>query len=414
MSSYDILIKKTKVLLSDKFYDVALLINDNKIAKITKSDVNIRADEVITPKKQFILPGRIDLHVHFRDPGYTHKEDFFTGSCSAIAGGTTFVIDMPNTDPPVINKRNYSKKLEIAKSKSVVDFKLACAVTDDNLNDALATDTDILKAYFRTTNGLKIDTAHFSKIHDTTKKIFIHAEDETLVDKDPINAEISSVQTIKNIHDSEQRLHFCHLTCSQSIEIANEMKNTTLEVCPHYLFFSDKDVRKSKNLLKVNPPIKNEEERLNLWKLLNNNKISAISTDHAPHTSKEKKSDDPPAGVPGVETCLPLMFTQVYENRLPLDIFAKTCFLNPAKIANIYPKKGIIRENSDADLVFITKKEDIIKAENLHTKCDFTPYENMKTKFSVEKTMLRGNIVFEEDEIIVASGFGINIQKNIN
>ncbi len=185
------------------------------------------------------------------------------------------------------------------------------------------------------------------------------------------------------------------------------MKNTTSETCPHYLFFSNKHIKKYKNLLKVNPSIKSETERLNLWKSLNEDKIDIISTDHAPHTLDEKNSENPPSGTASVEICLPLMFSQVYENRLRLDILAKTLFLRPSKIANIYPKKGIISKNSDADLVFLEKKKQKIKSENLHTKSKYSgPYVGMNTKVRIKKTILRGKIVYEDNEIISPRGYG--------
>lgn len=406
MTTYDTLIKKSKVLLNTSFEDVALLINDGVIQKIAKSDLNIRADNVISPKNQVLLPGRIDLHVHFRDPGYTHKEDFYSGSASAIAGGTTFVIDMPNTNPPTATPTSYQEKLEIAQKKSVVDFSLAYALTNETVEHISEIKPDILKAYFRKTNGLSIDLHHFSKFYDPKKTICIHAEDETLIERDSTLAEISSVQSIRE-SGNKTPLHFCHMTTKAAIECVHTIESATLETCPHYLFFSEED--NTSSLYKVNPSLKSKQEVKNLWNLLISDKISAIATDHAPHTLDEKNSDTPPSGIPGVETCLPLLFTKVYENVLPLYIFAKTLFLRPAQIAKIHPKKGIIDVGSDADIVFTKKGEYKIKADDLHTKCPYTPYENMVSKVKVETTMLRGTIVFEDNQIRVNRGFGKNI-----
>lgn len=241
----------------------------------------------------FILPGMIDVHVHFRDPGQTHKENFFTGTSSALAGGYTMVVDMPNNQSPIINNQRLNEKMKSAKSKVVCDVGLHFGSLGNNLGELKKVYKKVvgLKLYLnQTTGGFIIDVPTMKKIYKAwhkltkVKPILLHAEEDVMGDVTKVLKEI------------KHPTHICHISSRAELEPIIKAKKRglpiTCGVCPHHLFLTKSDVRKLKTFGLMKPSLKTKADQRYLWK--NMKYIDVIESDHAPHTIAEKKSATPP------------------------------------------------------------------------------------------------------------------------
>ncbi len=402
-------------------------IEDGKIVSIKK--IPPKSDNTIDIGGNAILPGLIDSHVHFRDPGLTYKEDFRTGSEAAAAGGFTTIMDMPNTNPPTVTKKTFLEKLNIARKKSIVDFALHAGV--DNL-EQITQIAEFKPASFK----IFMDDAHnsflmesFAEISKLPQKypISIHAEDENLtnyctkMEKGKINenpkiyaearppiSEVVAVSTaivLSRFYD--QPTHICHVSTKKSLELINMVKTEgnqiTSEITPHHLFLDDSYFDKWGNLVKTNPPLRDNENKLDISRL---NKIDVIGTDHAPHAVKEKEKNvwEAPPGIPNLETTLPLLLNEVNENKIGFEDIKRLLCENPAKIFNL-ENKGRITEGMDADFVVVDmKKEYTLNPEDFKTKAKYSPFEGFKVKGMPVMTIVRGNIVAENGEVFENKG----------
>lgn len=342
-----------------------------------------------------VLPGLIDPHVHLRDPGQTEKEDFYTGTCAALAGGFTTILDMPNNKTPVTTFDRLREKIKIAKDKVVCDIGFYFGSLGDNLDEfkKIAKQIFGIKLYLnQTTGNFIIDKNALSRIFSAIPSrlpILVHAEDNTL----------SNV--LKVVKKLKKNTHICHISLAselkQIINAKNEGLPITCGVTPHHLFLTENDVKNLGPFGKMRPPLRSKKDVEFLWKNLRY--IDVIESDHAPHTIEEKNSDIPPNGVPGLETTLPLLLTAVSENRLTIEDVIKLCFDNPAKIFKITTDKNTKIE-IDPD------KSYIIENRYLHTKCGWSPFNNWKVKGKVERVFIRETKVFESGKVLVEPGFG--------
>ena len=405
---------------------VCLGIKDGKIFSIKK--LPSTADRTIDLDGKIVLPGLIDAHVHFRDPGLTDKEDFHTGSAAAAAGGFTTVLDMPNTLPPTNTPEEYNKKIMIAENKSLVDFGLHAGVSDLGGIDELAKLKPASFKIFMDVVGHDSLMEAFSKINEVQGDhlISLHAEDGKIVrqctelakkegsDPDlyaqarPPEAEIKAVEIgLKLAKKYHQRIHFCHVSTKKSLKLIKEAQNgglaITSEITPHHLFLDSSYLKSFGNQAKTNPPLRDKGNHLDLTKLPD---LNIIGTDHAPHTLEEKGRNvwDAPPGVPGLETILPLLLTQLNKGKLSLNDLKRLLCENPAKIFNI-PNKGFIMEGMDADLVVVDlDKESVIDPENFKSKAKYSPFEGFKVKGMPIMTMVRGEIVMDHGNIFKNNG----------
>lgn len=343
------------------------------------------------------LPGIIDAHVHLRDPGATKKEDFYTGTCAALAGGVVTVIDMPNNPFPTTSLRALRRKEKLAAQKCVCNYGFYFGASNRNwsLNKAASQKTFGLKIYMDHTTGplliedLKVLENHF-RTWPKEKPILVHAEDATLAKA------IGLALTYK------KWLHVCHVSQASELELIKMAKKIggkiTCEVTPHHLFLTKKDGKCLGSLGKMRPPLRTKEDQQALWWGINNGWIDYIATDHAPHTIKEKRSNNPPNGVPGLETMLPLLLTAVAQKRLSLRRLTELTSLNPAKLLNIKLKNCWIEV--DLDKIWI------IEDRELKTKCGWSPFAGWKVKGKLVRVFIKGKKVFEDGQILVKKGFG--------
>ncbi len=420
-----------KIFTQGRLIDANLLLSE-KIEKITKEQHPTDADKIINCSGKIIIPGLIDPHVHFRDPGQTYKEDWLTGSKAAAHGGVTTVLDMPNNVPPITTPERLKEKLEIAKKKSIVNFGLYFGVGPDNL-EALDEVKDIVCGYkmfmCKSTGDLLLtDSAKqekaFQAVSKTGEVLAVHAETpeineaamknkkieghpESYADTKPSESEIRAIEkALKMAGTYKTRLHIVHLTTEGGVELIKNAKShgadVTTETCPHYLFFTKTDIREKKALLAMNPPLRTKQDQAALWTAINNGIIDMVSTDHAPHTIEEKSKDvwTAPGGVPGVETRAGLLLDAVNSRLLSFERFIQLCCENPAKRFGL-AKKGYIKQGFDADIAVVDmKKHHKIKSDDLYTKCGWSPFEGLKLKGCPVMTIADGRIVMEDGVVL--------------
>jgi dihydroorotase len=385
-----LLIKNGKIYQNGVLVRKNIFIKNHKIEKITSQE--LKAENTIDAKNKIIIPGLIDSHVHFREPGLTNKEDFLTGSMSAAAGGITTFLDMPNTLPPTTNLQKLDEKRRLAK-KSIVNYGFHFGSTNNNIAEIKkAENVASVKVYMdHTTGDLKLDKLNaLKKIFSSNKTIAVHAENENIV------------KAMELIQQGNNQLYLCHVSSKEELHYAKSKKienDVFVEVCPHHLFLTAKDINELGNFAEMKPSLKTEEDQKALWEGIKNNKVNTIATDHAPHTKEEKMDPNYPYGVPGCETMLPLLLNALNEKKLELKKIIQLCCENPAKIFKI-KNKGFIKHGYDADLTIIDlDMEKEVKNNELFTKCKWSPFDSWKLKGWPTYTIVNGNIIFDNGKI---------------
>jgi len=359
-----------------------------------------------------ILPGLIDPHVHLRDPGQTQKEDFYTGTCAALAGGYTTIMDMPNNKTPITTLKRLKKKISIARSKIVCDVGFYFGSMGDNLDEFEKVKNKVmgLKLYLnQTTGNLIIDkrmledvfirwsqsiSLHSSILStETQKPILVHAEEKRIEDV---------ISVVKKIRIPT---HFCHISKAEELRMVINAKEqgipVTYGVTPHHLFLTENDIKTLGPFGQMKPPLSSKKDQDFLWKNLSY--IDVIESDHAPHTVEEKREKAVPFGVPGMETTLPLLLTSVSENRLTINDVVRLCYKNPAKIFRV---KQFDSSNYRTKIQVDLSKTYTIENKSLFTKCKWSPFNGWKVKGKIQKVWIRGRKVFENGKILVEPGFG--------
>ena len=387
-----LLIKNCRLLINGKVFAKNILIKNGKISKITNKGP--KAEKTIDAKGNFVLPGLIDCHVHFREPGLAHKEDFLTGSMAAAKGGVTTIFDMPNTLPPTTTIDALEQKRRLA-AKSILNYGLIFGATMDNIPDIKkAKNIAAVKLYMDYTTGdLKVDDFEaIGDIFKASKLTIIHAEDENIKNA----ADILTKIKIKN------KIHFAHVSSQKELDYAknNRIKNqVSVEVSPHHLFMKEKDLQHLGAFAEMKPRLKTEQDQKALWSGINDGTVDMIASDHAPHLREEKEQANYPFGVPGVETTLPLLLDAFSKNMITLQTIQKLCCENPARIFRI-KNKGFLQEGYDADLVIVDLgKRQAVRSEDLLTKCKWSPYEGKILKGWAATTIVNGNVVYDNGEV---------------
>ncbi|MFB6142876.1 MAG: dihydroorotase [Halorientalis sp.] len=363
-----------------------------------------------------LMPGMIDAHVHFREPGFPHKETWETGSRAAAAGGVTTVVDQPNTDPPTVDGPAFDEKAECAAA-SLVDYGLNGGVTERWVPSALFQRpmTALGEVFLADSTGeMGIDVDLFASAVKTASRqdvvVTVHAEDASefepgakeRADADAwsayrtARAEVAAVRAAAAIHDRlDGHLHLAHASTPDGIDVAAD-HGMTCEVTPHHMFLSRRDLDDLGTLGRMNPPLRRERLRSKVFERVVDGTVDIVATDHAPHTRAEKDASiwEAPSGVPGVETALPLLLAAVPETDLTYERVRDLTAANPAAIFEV-ENKGRIAEGMDADLVLVDPdRRREIRAEDRHSKCGWTPFEGRAGVFP-ELTLVRGSVVYE-------------------
>jgi dihydroorotase len=349
------------------------------------------------------LPGLIDVHVHLREPGGEHKEDMTSGSAAALAGGVTMVLDMPNTYPPIVDGPALARKRRLIAEKAVCDVACYLGATETNAGEAaaLASQAAGLKIYLDQTygplrmNNLTALLSHF-RTWPADRPIAVHAEG------------LSVAMAIGLAWSFGRRLHLCHVSRADEITLIRAAKvagaPVSCEVTPHHLFLTEADAQRLGPYGQMKPPLATEADRQALW--ANLDVVDCIATDHAPHTHTEKQGGQPPPGVPGLETMLPLLLTAVADGRLTLDRLVELTHHAPRRIFGLPAQPDTWVE--------VDQVRTILGDEGLHTKCGWTPFAGMAAQGRVRRVVLRGRTAFEDGKILVQSGFGRVVESLTN
>ncbi|XP_012269304.2 CAD protein isoform X2 [Athalia rosae] len=358
--------------------------------------------DCMTSRSMVKLPGFIDVHVHVRDPGATHKEDFASCTAAALAGGITMIFAMPNTNPSVVDHQTFAVAKERASSGARCDYALFMGASSDNFGTVheLAPMAAGLKMYLNETytslklTDLTVWIKHFS---NWPKKypLCVHAEGQT-------TAAVLLLATLYN-----RPIHVCHVARKEEIQIIGAAKAkglpVTCEVCPHHLFLSQDDLdRVGHGRGQVRPVLCSKEDQQALWDNLNI--IDCFATDHAPHTVEEKSGENPPPGYPGLETILPLLLNAVNEGRMTMEDLIDKFHRNPKRIFNI-PEQPNTYVEVDMD------EEWVIPEAMPFTKSKWTPFAGTKIRGSIHRVVLRGEVAYVEGQVLVNPGFGQDIRE---
>lgn len=340
------------------------------------------------------LPGLIDPHVHLRDPQQTEKEDFYTGTSAALAGGFTTVLDMPNNKTPITTKKRLDEKKAIAKKSVVCDIGFYFGSLGDNLSEFKNVQEKVkgLKLYLNETTGnFLINKEKLKEIFNAwgNSPILLHAEDDA----------VSYV--IEIVRQTGKKVHFCHISTAFDLRQITKAKKDGLPiscgVTPHHLFLTEDDAKSLGAFGKMKPYLKSKKDVEYLWNHFQ--EIDVIESDHAPHTIYEKNSDTPPFGVPGLETTLPLLLTAVSKNKMTIEDILRMCHTNPAHIFNI-------ETDTTTYIEIDTREKYEIKNKMLKTKCKWTPFNGWHMSGKVKTVFIRGTKVFADDTILKTPGFG--------
>jgi carbamoyl-phosphate synthase/aspartate carbamoyltransferase/dihydroorotase len=346
------------------------------------------------------LPGLLDAHVHLREPGGEQKEDITSGTSAAVAGGFTMVLDMPNSQPPIADARGLACKRKLASQKALCDVGFYLGATEVNASEAseLAHKAVGLKIYLDQTHGplrlrnLAALLAHF-RHWPSERPIAVHAEG------------LSLAIAIGLARSFDRRLHVCHVSSAEEICLIRAAKASgarlTCEVTPHHLFLTEADARRLGPYGAVKPPLGTTADVAALWTHLQF--VDCIATDHAPHSRSEKEAIDPPPGMPGLETMLPLLLTAVADGRLTVERLVEMAHQAPQRIFGL-PGQPETWVEVDSDARYT------LSAEGLYTRCGWTPFEGMAVKGRVRRVLLRGQTLFDEGRIQGKPGCGRAIE----
>ena len=381
-----------------------------------------------------LLPGAIDPHVHFRDPGHPEKEDLESGSRAAAAGGITSFLDMPNTLPNATNRVALEAKIASASVKCVTHHGFFIGATTNNVPDLQSIEgmdgVCGIKIFMGSSTGdlLVHEQKHLENIFANTRGIIAtHAEDEERLQsripkfnhrtdiaahaecRDIECALIATKRAASLANDHDHRLHIVHLTSGKEADwlVGNKGDLITTEVCTQHLTFDQNDVEELGVRALMNPPIRYTEDREKLWKRLKDGTIDCIVTDHAPHTLESKSLGYPkaPAGMPGVETSLPIMLTHAKEGKCSVSDVVRWMCAGPAKVYGI-KNKGFLKEGFDGDLVLVDlEKNRTISDSDTWTRVGWTPYAGRSLTGWPMYTIVDGNIVHRRDNDGSLRGF---------
>ena len=427
------LIRNGLLILPDGSVRLDIRTGNEKIVNLAENLTPEQGEYVVDAARRLVLPGFIDSHVHFREPGDTHKEDFYSGTSAALAGGVTTILDMPNTQPPTVGRDRLAEKAALASTKAVVDYGFYLGATDSNVEEALSVSDSVaaLKLYMGSSTGPLLVTEftpmyrHFATF-PLYKPIVVHAEDEQSLkyfgasgskdhnqSRPPLSAQIALSRALAIAEETGRVLHVAHTTTARELELIQEAKHkgvhVTCEVTPLHLFLTEDDQHRLGNFGKVNPPLRAESDQKALWTYFDT--IDTIATDHAPHTREEKNQpyEQAPSGMPGVQTMLPLLLTAASEGRVALNEIVKRCVVHPARIFGL-KTKGALEIGKDADIVLVNPNVEYeLTNEQMLSKCGWTPFAGKKVKGKIEQVFIRGSLAYDQGVCLSRPGSGKSV-----
>lgn len=417
---YDLIIRDGTIVSSSGRMVADIAIEDGKVAYVGSNPAG-RAREEFSAIGRFVIPGAIDTHVHFRDPGFPSKESWATGSREAVRGGVTTVFDMPNTQPATIDEAAVRQKLSLAAASSVANFGVwagACAENLDQLADlhdsGLVCGTKVFMGDSTGAMAVTEETLH-GVFEKSRGLIGVHAEDQPILAKaraqwaksaEPCHNDVrppeASIEAVRTLIDLVQKtgrtVHICHLSTAGEIGLMDAVRRElpiTCEVAPHHLFLSVESSSDQGNFIKVNPPVRTELDRRAMWAAVKRGLIDSFASDHAPHTVEEKGQDywDAPSGVPGVGQMMPLLIGAITHGRLSLERLVEMSSERPAAIFDL-PTKGRIEVGADADILMFREGVTTKLTQSMITaRCGWSPYLGREVGEALDLVVVSGRVV---------------------
>jgi dihydroorotase len=429
----DLVINGGIIVSSDAEYRASIAIKDGVIHAIGAPAAMPKTKETLDVTGLHILPGAIDVHVHFRDPGYPHKEDFASGTAAAAFGGVTTVFDMPNTLPTVGTPEALAAKHRIAAEKAYVDYGLYAVLGEDSIEHVPALIGGGIigfKLYMGNTFG-RIPSPStggmleaFEVVAPTGKRISLHAETNSIMERresrlraagrtEPIahlaaRPAVVAVEAVARAAILAEwtgaRIHVLHISSAAELRPLAEAKargvEITGETCPHYLLLSETDYEKFGGIVRVNPPVREAPNRQPLWDALMDGTVDMIATDHAPHTPEEKTRNDiwtVDCGFPGVETQMPLMLTEINSGRATIQDYVRWSSEAPAKLWGLYPRKGTLTVGSDADIAIVDLSRSwTVDDALIQSRSKVSPWHGRQATALPIHTIVRGRFVMRD------------------
>jgi dihydroorotase len=446
MITADLVIRSGLVVSPDSVIEASIAIKDGRIIAVGDEAIMPPATQTLDARGLHVLPGAIDDHVHFRDPGYPHKEDFASGTAAAAFGGVTTVFDMPNTIPPTGTPEILADKLKMAAGKAHVDFGLYALLGEDTIEHVpeLAKSAIGFKLYMGNTFG-KIASPStgamleaFEVVAATGKRVSLHAETNSIMERretrmrqagriDPL-AHIASRPAVVAVEAVSRaailaewtgaRIHILHISSAEELRPLREAKargvDITGETCPHYVLLSSDDYARFAGIIRVNPPVREARNQQPLWDAMADGTIDVIATDHAPHSPEEKTRNDiwtVDCGFPGVETQMPLMLNEVNAGRFSISDYVRWSAANVAKLWGLYPRKGVIQPGADADIAVVDlAREGTIDDAKLQSLSKITPFHGRRVKGLPLHTLVRGRFVMKDRQLVSGTrGWGRSV-----
>jgi len=415
-----------RVWINGRIVEKDIIIEDDRIKDIVKKTDRINVDKFIDAKGAIVLPGLIDSHVHLRDGTLAYKEDFNSGTSSAVAGGFTVILDMPNNIPPVSTPERLFARKELANKRIMCDVGLYTMPTDfRNITELAKAGCIGFKIFthriFENTDFSKEETLLklFEEIKRTNLPLSIHAEDPKKISKldgkydakdhakaHIEEAEYSMIETIINLSQGfPLKIRFCHVTTINGIRKISRAKeynkNLSIEVTPSYLALDNSILEQCSKICTLEPPLRKHSDVVALRDAMWKGQIDIIGTDHAPHALSEKLLENPVPGFPGLETAVCVLFTLSKKGFLPFSNVVRCLTSNPARFFGL-KNHGTIDRGMIANLTFIRfVPEYSIDPSKFYSKAKFSPFEGFKAETQVERTIVRGETVFSiEDGLI--------------
>jgi len=434
-------LRNAKIFTRGRIVEAGLAIDEGRIFKIAKETNLPSASTKMNLRGHITLPGLIDPHVHLRDQQLAYKEDFFSGTAAAAAGGVTLTIDMPNNKPVTMDPISLRERMKLAERRAVVNVAFYSAFPQklEEVPSIVGEGAVAFKLYMSEKIGrLNIDDDKlllqaFNKVAKMGVPVAVHAEDRKILEtkrremekagrKDieaynkahPPEAEAQAIRRITQLaKKSGVQVHFCHVSSAMGLNAFLEAKkdglSATCEVTPHHLLLSSKYLKRYGSLALTNPPLRTKEDIMALWSAIKQGSIDAIASDHAPHTIEEKEVEsvwDAKPGIAGLETTLPLLLTKVNEGRLTMADLVSLTSEKPAKIFNLRNRGGLEKGNcADIVVVDINRKYKI-DSSNFYSKAKYSPFDGWRVKGKPTKTFVNGQLVMDEDEIVAKPGIG--------
>ncbi|MDH4221170.1 MAG: dihydroorotase family protein [Candidatus Bathyarchaeota archaeon] len=435
----DIVLHNAKIYTRGRIFEAGLAIDDGRILKIAKETNLPSASTRMNLKGHVTLPGLIDPHVHLRNQQLAYKEDFFSGTAAAAAGGVTLTIDMPNNKPVTMDSISLRERMRLAERRAVVNIAFYSVFPQklEEVPSIVKEGAMAFKLYMsEKIGGLDVDDDKlllqaFNRIANMGVPVAVHAEDrkiletrrremektgrkdvEAYVKTHPPEAEARAIRRIVQLAKKcGVRVHFCHVSSAVGLNAFSTAKKdglpVTCEVTPHHLLLSLEHLKRYRTLALTNPPLRTRKDVIALWGALKQGLIDALASDHAPHTLEEKEVEsvwDAKPGIAGLETTLPLLLTEVSEGRLTITDLVRLTSEKPAEIFNLR-NRGCLEEGNWADIVVVDMNRKYkIDASNFHSKAKYSPFDGWRVKGQPIKTFVNGQLVMDEGEIVAKPG----------